>query len=227
MPHRGLGIQLLGRLYRSLFASVLTLAVLVVGHNLHFLLQYGSGYASAMARGGDGSSWDETVRFVIAAAILLTMVAGLRLAFLLRQVRRSFPGRRVTVTGLSWGGYLRTVGPIWVRLFSASLLLFVLQENFERWGSGLGLPGIGAIGTVGLGSPVLVFALVSLAFAMVVALFRLGIDRLEALIAEARNRSWHGVSRVDLSGRSDPESRQAPIIARNLAGRAPPMIVQA
>lgn len=213
------------RVSRSLFAGVLALTVLVVGHNLYFLLRYGSEYTTDLARTGDGGSWDAAVRFVLASAFLLTSVSSLRLAFLFQEVRRTYPGQ--WVNGISGAGYLRSVAPIWLKLFSASIPLFVLQENLERWGSGLSLPGIGAIGTVGLGSPLLVFALVSLAFAVVVALFRLGIDRLETLVAEARSQSWRPVRRADLPGGSDRESAPTSVIGRNLAGRAPPAVLLA
>jgi hypothetical protein len=201
-------------------ASVLGLAVFVVGHNLYFLLKDGSGYASDIARTGDGSSWDAAVRLVLAAAALLAIVAGLRLGFLVSQVRSRPPGQRVA--GLPFAIYSRMVGSFWLMLFAGSVSLFVLQENFERLNAGLSLPGLAVIGAVGLGSPILVFALVSLAVALVVALYRLGIDRLEALIAESRTRSWRRTARLRLPGWSDPESAPKSVIARNLAGRAPP-----
>jgi hypothetical protein len=211
------------RISHSLFAGVLALAVFVVGHNLYFLLKYGSDYASDIARTGDGSSWNSTIQFVLAAAALLATVAILRLVFLLRQARKS--NIRPQVTGLSGTIYLRAVVPVWLKLLSASILLFVLQENFERLSAGLPMPGLSVIGTIGLKSPVLVFALVSLAFALVVALFRLGIDSLEALIAQARTRSW---SQAPTFHRPSPaESAPESVIGRNLAGRAPPCFLPA
>lgn len=216
--------RLQGRLFRSLFAGTLALAVLVVGHDLYFLLRYGSGFASDIARTGDGDTWNATVWLVLAAAALLATVALLRLVFLLRQVRRFNLGERVA--GLSGATYLRAVVPSWLKLLSASIALFVLQENFERWRAGLPMPGTSAIGTIEPRSPVLVFALVSLAFALVVALFRQSIDRLEALIAKARTRSW---TRAPAFHRPIPsgESVLESVIGRNLAGRAPPQLLPA
>ena len=209
--------------FRAVLASVLVLAVFVVGHNLYFLLKDGSSYASDIARTGDGSSWDAAVRLVLAAAALLAIVAGLRLGFLFSQVRGRPPGQRVA--GLPFAIYSRMVGRLWVTLFAGSVLLFVLQENFERLSAGLSLPGLAVIGAVGLGSPILVFALVSLAVALVVALYRLGVDRLEALIADARAKSWRRTPRLRLAGWSEPESAPKSVIARNLAGRAPPALI--
>jgi hypothetical protein len=197
---------------------------MVVGHNLTFLIAYGPDYASVLAAMGDGQGWDLTVAFVLAAAALLATLACLRLAFLLHQVRAAYSDKRV---GLSGAAYLRLLVPLWLGLLSASLLLFVLQENFERWAIGLPMPGISVLGAVGSVSPILVFALVSLAFAAVVALLRLGIGCLEAIIAVARTESWRWRPRPYPSGASDPEPAPASVIGRNLAGRAPPALAPA
>ena len=214
-----MGRNLLVRISKYPSAALLALAAMVVGHNLTFLIAYGPDYASRIATTGDGKNWDDTVTFVLAAATLLPIIACLRMAFLLRQVRRAHPGHRV---GLSIPEYRRTLLPVWLKLFTASLVLFVLQENQERLGVGLTLPGLSVLGAVGSVSPVLVFALVSLAFAAVAALFRLGIGCLEAIIAKARTESWRGSPRRQLPRASNPESAPVSIIGRNLAGRAPP-----
>jgi hypothetical protein len=216
--------KLFGHISKYASAAVLALAVQVVGHDLTFLIRYGSRYGSEIARTGDGSSWNDTARFVIVSAALLATFAGLRLAFLLRQVRTTYRGRRV---GLSGSAFARIVLPVWLRLFSASIPLFVLQENYERWSVALPLPGMSVLGVVGPGSPILVFALVSLAFALVVALFRLGIDRLETMIAQARTRSWCGAASRLPTGGTDPSPVPSSVIGRNLAGRAPPALLPA
>lgn len=205
-------------------AVVLALAVMVVGHNLTFLFAFGSDYTSKLASMGDGKNWDDTVAFILVAAVLLASAACLRLAFLVRQVRTAYPYQRV---GLSGAAYLRTLAPVWLKLFSAAIVLFVLQENEERWGIALPMPGLSVLGAVGSVSPILVFALVSLAFAAVVALFRVGIGCLEAMIAPARSQSWPGAPKLYRPRTSDPEPVPASIIGRNLAGRAPPAPVAA
>lgn len=211
--------------FRAVLASVLVLAVFVVGHDLYFLLKDGSGFASDIARTGDGSSWEEAVRLVLAAAALLAIVAAVRLGFLYSQVRGRPPGQRIAALSLT--GYLRMVGRFWLTLFSGSVAMFIVQENYERFSAGLRMPGLAVVGTVGPGSPVLVFALVSLAVAFVVALYRLGVDRLEALIAEAIARTWRRTPQRRRAGWSDPESAPKSVIAHNLAGRAPPTFVRA
>ena len=219
-----MGRNLPARISRYAAALSLALAVMVVGHNLTFLMAYGFDYASKLASTGDGKSWDDTVAFILAAAALLPILACLRIASLLRQVRAAPDKQRITWSGHA---YLRLLLPIWLRLFAAATVLFVLQENQERLGIGLPLTGLSTLGAVGPISPLLVFALVSLAFAAVVALFRLGIDCLEAIIAGARNRSWAGAPKVYMPGAPGPESAPASIIGRNLAGRAPPALVVA
>jgi hypothetical protein len=159
---------------------------------------------------------------VLSAVGLLAAAATLRLGLLYWQVRRSDPGQ--LVTGLSGALYLRTVLRVWSTLYAVSIPMFLVQENFERWNAGLGLPGLGVLGAIGLDGPVLLFALVSLAFALVVALYRLGVDRLEALIAEAQTRARRPVPAALLPARSDPESAPSSVIGRNLAGRAPPAL---
>jgi hypothetical protein len=205
-------------------AAVLTLAVLVVGHNLTFLIRYGPDYASDLARMGDGTSWDDTARSVLIAAVLLATFAVLRLAFLLGRVRARNRDRRF---GLSVSAYVRMVAPVWARLFSAAFLLFVLQENYERWNLAQPLPGISFLGVIGPSSPILVFALVSLTFALVVALFRLSVDCLETIIAAARTRSLRGAPSRQPTGPTEPAPAAASVIGRNLAGRAPPAILSA
>jgi len=219
-----MGRNLLARISKYPAAALLALATMVVAHNLTFLIAFGPDYTSRLASMGDGKSWDDTVTFVLAAAALLTFTACLRVTFLIRQVRTSSPSQRL---GLSGRAYLRTLWPFWLRLFAASLVLFVLQENEERWGIGLAMPGLSVLGAVGPVSPILVFALVSLAFAAVVALFRVGIDCLEAIIAAARRRSWSEAPSLSRPKTPVRESAPASIIGRNLAGRAPPSLVAA
>jgi len=218
-----MGRQLLARISKHFAAALLALASMVVGHNLTLLIAYGPDYTARLTSMGDGKSWDDTVTFVLAAAAMLAITACLRLAFLLQQVRTAHPYQRV---GLSGSAYLRTLAPLWLKLFAVSLALFVFHENEERWGIGLAMPGMSVLGTVGPVSPILVFALVSLAFAAVVALFRVGIEFLEAIIAAARRQSWSQSPTLPRP-KAARESAPASIIGRNLAVRAPPALVAA
>jgi hypothetical protein len=200
--------------------AVLTLAVLVVGHNLVFLITYGSGSGLALIRTGHGSRWDETVRVVLAAEILLAAAATLRLAYLYRMVRRLTPG--FVGSDLSARGYVRALLPLWAGLFATSTLLFVLQENFEHWSAGLGLPGFGVLGSAAYVGPIPVFALVSLFVAAVAALFRWGVTTLEARVAAARRAVPSRATPPRRRLLTDPSRPATSILGRNLAGRAPP-----
>ena len=121
---------MLRRIPALAFTAVLALAVLVVGHNLVFLLTYGPQYSVALVRSGHDGRWNDTVRDVLAASGMLAAAATLRLAYLYRLVRLISP---VSGSGRpSLGAYVRVLLPFWGRLFAVSLLLFVLQENLER-----------------------------------------------------------------------------------------------
>ena len=208
-----------------MLTAVLALAVLVVGHNLVFLITYGSGSSVALIRTGHGSRWDETVRVVLAAEILLAATATLRLAHLYRLVHRLSPG--FMADGLSARGYVRALLPLWAGLFATSSLLFVVQENFEHWSAGLGLPGLDVLGSGAYVGPMPVFALVSLFVAAVAALFRWGVRTLEARIAAGRIPHLPPSSSPRVRFGPDPDRHTTSILGRNLAGRAPPAPIPA
>lgn len=208
-----------------LLSAMLALAVLVVGHNLVFLLTFGSEAGIALARTGHGSRWDETVLIVLTAEGLLATLAALRLAYLYRLVRRLGP--HFATGGLSVRAYVRALLPFWLGLFATSTLLFVLQENVEHWNAGLSLPGLGVLGAADYVSPLPVFALVSLFVAAVAALFRWGVTTLEARIAAGQTPGRLPVSSAQRRLRTDPERPATSILGRNLAGRAPPAPIPA
>lgn len=205
------------RVLGSLLSVMLALAVLVAGHNLVFLLTYGADYGVALARTGHDGRWNGAVRAVLTSAGLLAIAATLRLAYLYRLVRRLRPGSRSRLFGRA---YIGTLVPIWALLFVISTLLFVLQENYERWAAGLPLPGFAVLVSFGIAGPVAVFLLVSLVVAAVAALFRWGIAALEARMAASRGRIR--THRSPLRRRTDPLRPSSSILGRNLAGRAPP-----
>jgi hypothetical protein len=205
--------------------AVLALAVLVVGHNLVFLLTYGSDSGVALAQTGHGSRWDETMRLVLGAEGLLATAATLRLAYLYRLVRLLRPG--LVTGGLSARDYIRALLPLWIGLFATSTMLFILQENLERWSAGLNLPGLGVLGSASDVGPISVFALVSLFVAAVAALFRWGVTSLEARVAAARTPVRSAASSPQRRFALDPRRPATSILGRNLAGRAPPAPIPA
>ena len=199
--------------------GLLSLATLVVGHNLTFLLTYGPEYGAALARTGHGAQWDDTVKSVLAAAGLLRAAAALRLAYLCWLV--AHPTTNRMLGGLSVGAYGRAVAPLWLRLFAISIALFVVQENYERWTAGLNLPGLGVLTPSSVLGPLPVFLLVSLLVAAVAALFRWGIATLEARIAATRLPEQRVASAAGRR-RAWEERARGSILGTNLAGRAPP-----
>jgi phosphoglycerol transferase MdoB-like AlkP superfamily enzyme len=209
----------MGRSLRGLALSVATaLVVLVTGHNLVFLLTYGADYGVALARTGHDSRWTETIQAVLIAASLLATAAFLRIAYLVGLVQRLRPGGGGRPDGRA---FLRILAQIWIKAFLVATILFVVQENYERWTVGLGLPGFAVLGSFGVGGPVLVFLVVSLVASVVAALFEWGIAELEARIAAIRGRAEGMVSPVRRR-RPEPIRPSSSILGRNLAGRAPP-----
>ena len=140
---------MLRRIPALAFTAVLALAVLVVGHNLVFLLTYGPQYSVALARTGHDGRWNDTVRDVLAASGLLAAASTLRLAYLSRQVRLIGPVSRVSRP--TFRVYFSALLPLWGQVLAVSLLLFVFQENLERWSAGLNLPGLGVTNWLRLG----------------------------------------------------------------------------
>ena len=215
----------MGRRVRGLaLTAVPALAVLVTGHNLVFLLTYGADYGVALMRTGHDARWGETVQAVLIAAGSLAAVAILRIAYLARLIRRLRPddsGR------LPARAFLRILAPVWIKVFTIAVTLFVLQENYERWSLGIGLPGISVLASFGVAGPVLVFLIVSLVVSAVTALFVFGITELETRIAACRSRNRAAAVSPTGGHRTVPLRLAASILGRNLAGRAPPCLSRA
>jgi hypothetical protein len=209
----------------AFFATALAaLAVLVVAHNLVFFLQYGADYGRNIATTGDGPGWNETVRVVLVASSLLAIAATARILYLLRLLRRL--DDHCQVGRIPWPGYGRLVAIESVRLFAISLALFVAQENAERWAAGLRMPGVAIAWMFGAASPIAIFSLVSLVFAAVLALFRLSLHVLEALVARRLGRRPRPTP-APRHGWREPLEPAGSTIGRKLASRAPPRTLPA
>ena len=209
------------RISGAALIALLALAVLVVGHNLFFLLTLGPSFGAALARTGDGRTWDAVVRDVLVLAAILAILAASRVAYLYRVLRRLDP--RGGVSRLSVRAYASTVFSLWLQLGVLSTVLFVVQENYERWNVGLSLPGLAVLGLFGPLGPVPVLLAVSFAFSAVAALFRWGIETLEARIAAIRIRVLLHAPPSRQVCPDDPQLPATSILGRHLAGRAPPM----
>ncbi len=200
------------------FYALMALVVAVIGHNLVFLLTYGSDYSLALARTGHDGRWGETARAILAAGVALALAASLRLVHLNRLVEGLRAGGAGSLSGRS---YARTVLSLWARLYLASTLLFVVQENYERWAVGVGLPGLSVLGPIGYTGPLAAFLVVSLLVASVAGLFKWGISALEARVAATRSRVDHVVRQaIPLS--TDSDRPAISFLWRDGAGRAPP-----
>ena len=126
--------------------SVLVLVALVVAHDLVFLLTYGAGYDDALARSGHDGSWTTAVVVVLAAGIGFFGVATWQLCRLGVLAHRFVPVADPRGPNLS--GFGRRLVGLWWRLFAATTLLFVIQENLEHQRIGEALPGLSVLGSV-------------------------------------------------------------------------------
>ena len=199
----------------------LSLAALVLGHDLAFLLTFGPDYRTALIRTGHGEAW---VAAVVTAAMLsmgLVVLGAARLASLRQQVEPIRPGAG---SGLRLRHLLRETAGLWGLIFISAVVLFVINENLERAVSGQPLPGLGVlIGSSSLPIPALMLSAASALVAFVAALYRW---RRDGLIARMRAHA-----RVRKVGAAPTLPRatlvidhRASIRARRLAGRAPPRL---
>jgi hypothetical protein len=205
--------------------AVLSLAALVIGHNLVFLLTYGADYGVALARTGHDSRWSETVRVVLALAGLLLAAGAARLIWLVRLVRRL--GRTDQDRRPQVAAYVRALLPLWARVFAIALFLYLVQENYERWSIGQPLPGLAVLDSSALVGPAGVFLLVSFAVAAVGALFIWGIAALEAIVEASRTRPPRSEECRRPRRPIEILGGVTSLLGRNLAGRAPPLCLPA
>jgi hypothetical protein len=200
---------------------VLVLVALVVAHDVVFLLTYGAGYDEALARSGHDGSWAMAVVVVLAAGVGFFGLASWRLYRLGVVARVIVPaaGRgSLRTTGVGW----RLVG-LWLRLYAATTLLFVIQENLEHQRIGQALPGLSVLGSGEYSDAALVIAVVTIAVAVVGTLFRWRRDVLVARILSALQRRQRRLERVLPRPALTRDGRPESFVGRGLAVRAPPV----
>jgi hypothetical protein len=198
----------------------MTLVALVIAHNLVFLLRYGSGFDEALAHSGHDGAWGTAVAVVLAAALGLAGLGACRLYRLGLLARILAASEGELRPGAS--GFGRQLVGLWVLLAGATTLLFIVQENIEHQHVGDGLPGLAVLGSAVYPNAALVIAVVALAVAFVVALFRWRRDVLVARIAAA-SLGWQRVARAGQRRHAVwVERRNASIVVHQFSGRAPP-----
>jgi hypothetical protein len=209
---------------RDLLAlAALSLAALVLGHDLIFLLTYGAGVGVGLQRTGHGLAW--LVTMVTAAMVAGTMSAlAIRRLVVLSGLARDLERGLVHVRGGSRSELGRRILRLWAPILVIALALFVANENLERAAVGMPLPGVAVLFASPHLPTVLVFALVALFVAAFAGLYRWRRDVLAARVVAARVR-WTEGQPLALRPRRWADWRRPSIVGRRLAGRAPPLRV--
>ena len=220
------------RWLRAVRLWALALLGLVVGHEAVFRARYGASSDVALAGSGHGY-W---LTFALLAVVLggIPIAAAtlglLRLRMLIRRTRdgrgAGDSGRRQGHVGPSYAGELIGLLP---RLALVVVVGFTLQENAESLLSGHGLPGLWVLDdAVVLPVLLLVSALVAVAGAWLRWREAVLVGRLAAARAVVRRVPRHAASNAAPHwGAVAAIVAHGWLIARRLAGRAPPVLAAA
>jgi hypothetical protein len=196
----------------------MTLATLVLAHNLIFLARYGAAYGEALAHTGHDHGWSSAVLTVLAAAGACLTVAVLQLRRLTALARDAGAG---TVEPPTVRPFVRR----WLRLTAClvvvTALLLILQENLEHLGIGKPLPGLGVLLSPEYPNAIPIVALVAAAVAFVGALFGWRFATLRARIRGVRTRQPLP-PRARVPDALDVDRRPGTLLGPGLAVRAPP-----
>jgi hypothetical protein len=206
--------------------ATLSLAALILGHHLVFLTTYGPQYWAMLERTGHGPVWAITVVTVAILYAGLVFLALRRISSLNRLAGAVRAGE-LNVRDKGIRHLARHVLGLWATILVTSLLLFVLNENLERVANGLPIPGFAVLaGGLGHASPLLVFAAVAGAVALVAGLYRWRRDILLARVRDPRS-AWDRSSQRQLRPPDRPRRRPRSAVGSRLAGRAPPAVPHA
>ncbi len=206
---------------RDTFLGVgLALIAFALGHQLGFLLAYGSDADGVLRSTGHGVQWLLTATSVALLAAVMALAAIRRLVGLRRLASVAAADPAVLpLAGVR--EFLREAGGLWAVTLPLAAALFAVNENLERLGAGLPLPGISVLWTEGP-SFAAIFALVSLAVALVAAMYRW---RRDLLLARLRRRVCRWVRPASTPHR--PPEAAGPFgssLVPTLRGRAPPSV---
>ena len=180
----------------------LTLGSVALAHELIYLLVHGTaGYDAAMDAGGHGRYWST---FVLVAGVVLTTlgIAGWLQLRRLRALAREVDAGAVRVVDARWSRLGAVLFRLYPRLALGTTLMYTAQETLETSAAGAPLPGLGPlVGEQAIALPVLL--LVSLAVALVGALFRWRRDvllaRIGASVTQARRAPGLATPRGDVN----------------------------
>lgn len=202
--------------------ATLVFAALILGHHLVFLTAYGPEYWTMLEHTGHGPAWAITVATVAILTGGLVFLAVRRLASL-RRLASAVEADQASVRDAGLRHLAGMVLRLWCLLFVASLALFVLNENLERAAVGVAAPGLAIlVGGIGHTSPILLFAGVAGAVALVAGLYRWRRDVLLARVRAARP-TWSRSSDAPLPRPILSDRRPRSIVGSRIAGRSPPL----
>ncbi|HEY5489037.1 MAG TPA: hypothetical protein VIK00_04290 [Candidatus Limnocylindrales bacterium] len=206
-------------LRRALLPAFLMAVAFALGHQITYVVEYGTNAGSALARSGHGLDWT----FAVASIALLSVaLAGLAVRELRRLSRQARELTNVGSRGSSLAALVADTVPLALAVFVVSLASFVVLENLEYAAAGLASPGLTLIFSPQHQATLIVFELVSLAVASVAALYRWRRDILVELIKLAHRLRLHG--RAPLGSRPIELTLPASSIVRGRPpGRAPPL----
>ena len=124
--------------------GVLALVALVLAHHVIDLAS-GESRTASTAGTPDGDRYWQSIEIVVAfAAAGLVATASRQLLRLRRQAQRIRLGG-IVVPESDVLHLVRLFLPTWLRLTALTTLLFLVQENVERWVVGAPLPGLNAL----------------------------------------------------------------------------------
>ena len=206
-------------LRRSLLPAFLVAVAFALGHQITYVVEYGSNAGSALARSGHDLDWTLAVASIALLTIALVALATRELHRLSGRARglADAGSRRSSLASL-----VADTVPLALAVLVASLIGFVIVENLEYAAAGLASPGLSLILSPEHQVTLIVFELVSLAVAFVAALYRWRRDILVELIERARSMFLR--RRAPLGARSVAPTLPASSIVRSTPpGRAPPL----
>lgn len=168
-------------------ATLLTLAVLLGGHQLVYLATYAAdGTGQALPGGGHGGYWLGTGALV-SAALGAGLLLGLRRWLMLRAELRIVRPARPPSGSIDWRAFRWSVLRLAPRLALAALVIFFVQENLEHYASHAGhVPGLSVLLGPEYVATIPLFALVAAVVAGVTSLLRLGLAALARIVDRLR-----------------------------------------